>query len=49
MISTYLDEQGWVDNVIKFDGKNWTMMIRLLQQEAAKEFRILSPIPQIII
>ena len=25
-ISTYLDEQGWVDNVIKFDGKNWTMM-----------------------
>lgn len=48
-ISTYLDEQGWVDNVIKFDGKNWTMMIRLLQQEAAKEFRILLPIPQIII
>lgn len=25
-ISTYLAEQGWVDNVIKFDGKNWTMM-----------------------
>lgn len=25
-ISTYLEEQGWVDNVIKFDGKNWTMM-----------------------
>ena len=25
-ISTYLDEQGWVDNVIKFDGKNWSIM-----------------------
>lgn len=25
-ISTYLEEQGWVDNVIKFDGKNWTLM-----------------------
>ena len=25
-ISTYLEEQGWVDNVIQFDGKSWTMM-----------------------
>ena len=25
-ISIYLEEQGWVDNVIKFDGKEWTMM-----------------------
>lgn len=25
-ISTYLQEQGWVDNIIRFDGKDWTMM-----------------------
>ena len=25
-ISTYLEERGWVDNVIQFDGKSWTMM-----------------------
>ena len=25
-ISTYVDDQGWVDNVIQFDGKVWTLM-----------------------
>ena len=25
-ISTYLDEQGWVDNVIEFDGNDWKLM-----------------------
>lgn len=25
-ISVYLEESGWVDNVIEFDGKNWTLM-----------------------
>lgn len=25
-ISTYLQEHGWVDNIIRFDGKDWTMM-----------------------
>ena len=25
-ISTYVDEIGWVNGIIKFDGKNWTLM-----------------------
>ena len=25
-ISTWLEEAGWVDNVIEFDGKTWTLM-----------------------
>ncbi len=25
-ISCYLDEKGWVDNIIAFNGKTWTMM-----------------------
>lgn len=25
-ISVYLDETGWVDSIISFDGKNWTLM-----------------------
>ena len=25
-ISTYLDETGWIDNVIYFDGKSWSLM-----------------------
>ena len=25
-ISTYLDEIGWVDNIIHFDGKSWELM-----------------------
>ena len=25
-ISVYLEEQGWVDNVIEFDGKSWSLM-----------------------
>ncbi len=25
-ISSYIDEIGWVDNVIEFDGKSWTLM-----------------------
>lgn len=25
-ISVYLEESGWVDHVIEFDGKNWTLM-----------------------
>ena len=25
-ISTYIEEIGWVDNVIRFDGKNWSLV-----------------------
>ena len=25
-ISTYIKEAGWVDNIIQFDGKSWTLM-----------------------
>ncbi|MDD2978647.1 MAG: transglutaminase-like domain-containing protein [Hespellia sp.] len=25
-ISCYVDEVGWVDNIIEFDGKNWSLM-----------------------
>ncbi|MCQ4637507.1 transglutaminase-like domain-containing protein [Anaerovorax odorimutans] len=25
-ISVYTEDEGWVDNIIQFDGKNWTMM-----------------------
>lgn len=25
-ISVYLDEAGWVDNIIEFDGKDWSLM-----------------------
>ena len=25
-ISTYIDEIGWVDNVIQFDGKSWSLI-----------------------
>ena len=25
-ISVYLKEAGWVDNIIEFDGTNWTLM-----------------------
>lgn len=25
-ISCYVDEIGWIDNIIQFDGKNWTLM-----------------------
>lgn len=25
-ISTWLDEEGWVDNIIKFNGKSWELM-----------------------
>lgn len=25
-ISVYLDETGWVDNIISFDGKDWTLI-----------------------
>lgn len=25
-ISTYVDEIGWIDNVIQFDGKSWSLM-----------------------
>lgn len=25
-ISTWIDEIGWVDNVIEFDGTSWTLM-----------------------
>ncbi|MCI6859021.1 MAG: transglutaminase-like domain-containing protein [Eubacterium sp.] len=25
-ISIYLDEKGWVDHIIQFDGKDWTLM-----------------------
>ena len=25
-ISVYLDEAGWVDNIIEFDGSSWSLM-----------------------
>lgn len=25
-ISCYVDEIGWVDNIIEFDGKNWSLI-----------------------
>jgi hypothetical protein len=25
-ISCYVDEIGWVDNIISFDGENWSLM-----------------------
>ena len=25
-ISTYVDDTGWVDNIIEFDGKSWQLM-----------------------
>ncbi|NCC42573.1 MAG: transglutaminase domain-containing protein [Clostridia bacterium] len=25
-ISAYLDEQGWIDNIIEFDGESWSLM-----------------------
>ena len=25
-ISTYIEEQGWVNGIIQFDGKNWELM-----------------------
>jgi transglutaminase-like putative cysteine protease len=25
-ISCYVDEIGWIDNIIEFDGKNWSLM-----------------------
>lgn len=25
-ISTYIDETGWVDNIIEFDGHDWQIM-----------------------
>ena len=25
-ISTYVDDAGWVDNIIEFDGKSWQLM-----------------------
>lgn len=32
-ISTYLPEEGWVENVIQFDGKNWTLIDPTLAAE----------------
>ena len=26
LMSVYLHEVGWVDNIIEFDGKNWSIM-----------------------
>lgn len=25
-ISCYVDETGWVDNIIEFDGKDWSLL-----------------------
>lgn len=32
-ISTYLEETGWVDNIIEFNGKNWSLMDPTLAAE----------------
>ena len=37
-ISVYLDEIGWVDNVIQFDGKNWELMDPTLAANNREEF-----------
>ncbi len=41
-ISTYVDEAGWVDNIIEFDGKDWQLMDPTLaannDQASVKEY-----------
>lgn len=41
-ISCYVDEIGWVDNIIEFDGKNWSLMDPTLaannESSAVKEY-----------
>lgn len=41
-ISTYVDEAGWVDNIIEFDGKSWQLMDPTLaasnDQTSVKEY-----------
>lgn len=41
-ISTYIDEKGWVDNIIEFDGQNWQIMDPTLaasnDSESVKEY-----------
>ena len=34
-ISVYLDEVGWVDNIIEFDGKDWSLMDPTLASNSA--------------
>lgn len=36
-ISTWLEEKGWVDNVIEFDGKSWKLMDPTLASNSANE------------
>ena len=36
-ISTYVDDKGWVDDIIKFDGKNWQLMDPTLAASNDKE------------
>lgn len=36
-ISTYVDDKGWVDDIIKFDGKDWQLMDPTLAASNDKE------------
>lgn len=36
-ISTYIEEIGWVDKIIEFDGKNWTLMDPTLASYSDKD------------
>lgn len=40
--STYVDDAGWVDNIIEFDGKDWQLMDPTLaannDQASVKEY-----------
>ncbi|MQM72011.1 MAG: transglutaminase domain-containing protein [Eubacteriaceae bacterium] len=36
-ISVYLKEKGWVDGIIQFDGKNWTLVDPTLAAESSKK------------
>ena len=41
-ISTYVDDKGWIDNIIEFDGKSWQLLDPTLaasnDKEAVKEY-----------
>ncbi|MEI3210139.1 MAG: hypothetical protein V8S14_03950 [Lachnospiraceae bacterium] len=36
-ISTYVDDKGWVDDIIEFDGKDWQLMDPTLAASNDKE------------
>ena len=40
-ISVYSKEEGWIDNIIYFDGKSWTMMDPTMASTSkTKDFKI---------